>query len=138
MEQTRIERLCSRGEILEGFLKEQGKKLDAVLLFAIDDDVLVNRLSNRRTCRSCGGIFNLLAMDKAAVKCPSCGGELFQRDDDHEAVIRSRLKVFHEQTEPLAAWYRERNLLREIDASDAPEAIYERVKAALNGASQKR
>ncbi|MBQ9564484.1 MAG: adenylate kinase [Synergistaceae bacterium] len=128
-------RTVPQAEFLEGFLKERGEKLDAVLLFAIDDEVLVNRLSNRRTCRSCGGIFNLLTMEKGTTKCPSCGGELFQRDDDHESVIRSRLKVFHEQTEPLVAWYRDRKLLIEIDASDAPEAIYGRVKAALNGAS---
>ena len=128
-------RTVPQAEFLEKFLKEQGKALDAVLLFAIDDEVLVRRLSNRRTCRSCGGIFNLLAMEKPSAVCPSCGGELFQRDDDHEAVIRNRLKVFHEQTEPLVSWYKDRGLLREVDASDAPEAIYGRVKAALNGAS---
>ena len=128
-------RTIPQAEFLEGFLKEHGRKLDAVLLFAIDDDVLVRRLSNRRTCRSCGGIFNLLTMQGNGDKCPSCGGELFQRDDDHEDVIRSRLSVFHEQTEPLVEWYKERKLLIEIDASDAPEQIYGRVKAALNGAS---
>ena len=110
-----------------------------MLLLAIDDETLVKRLSNRRTCRSCGGIFNLLAMDGAgnSEKCPSCGGELFQRDDDNESVIRNRLKVFHDQTEPLVAWYKEKGLLYEVDASGAPEAIYDNVKALLkdHGAS---
>ncbi|MBR1672285.1 MAG: adenylate kinase [Fretibacterium sp.] len=124
-------RTVPQAEFLERFLREHGTKLDAVLLFSIDDEILVQRLSNRRTCRSCGGIFNLLTMEGKGTSCPSCGGELFQRDDDNEAVIRNRLKVFHEQTEPLVAWYRERGLLREVDASDAPSAIYERVKAAL-------
>ena len=128
-------RTIPQAEFLEKFLKEHGQRLDAVLLFAIDDNVLVRRLSNRRTCRSCGGIFNLLAMKGSGEKCPDCGGELFQRDDDHESVIRSRLAGYHEQTEPLVAWYRDRGLLKEIDASDAPELIYGRVKAALNGAS---
>lgn len=132
-------RTVPQAEFLEGFLKEHGEKLDAVLLFSIDDEVLVRRLSNRRSCRACGEIFNLLTLGDAASsgKCPSCGGELFQRDDDHESVIRNRLKVFHEQTEPLVAWYKDRNLLCEVDASGAPEAIYTSVKARLkeHGAS---
>ena len=104
-----------------------------MLLFSIADEALVRRLSNRRSCRSCGGIFNLLTMGGAAgAKCPSCGGELHQRDDDQETVIRNRLKVFHEQTEPLIAWYRDRGLLSEIDAASDPETIYAGVKAALN------
>ena len=126
-------RTVSQAEFLDSFLTEHHAKLDAVLLFSIADEALVRRLSNRRTCRSCGGIFNLLTMGGAAgAKCPSCGGELHQRDDDQEAVIRNRLKVFHEQTEPLIAWYRDRGLLSEIDAASDPETIYAGVKAALN------
>lgn len=127
-------RTVPQAEFLESFLEGQGKALDGVLLLSIDDDVLVHRLSHRRTCRSCGGIFNLLAMEVGDGKpeCPSCGGELHHRDDDHEDVIRNRLSVFHEQTEPLASWYRERNLLREVDASEAPEVVYAKVKAVLN------
>ena len=126
-------RTIPQAEFLENFLKEHNTKLDAVLLFSIEEEVLVSRLSNRRTCRACGGIFNLLTMGRGVdpTKCPSCNGELYQRDDDNESVIRNRLKVFHDQTEPLIAWYRSRDLLCEVDASDAPEAIYGRVQAAL-------
>ncbi len=129
-------RTVAQAEFLEKFLKDQGKSLDAVLLFGVDDELLVRRLSNRRTCKSCGGIFNLLAMGghDDHDKCPNCGGELYQRDDDHEDVIRNRLKVFHDQTEPLIEWYKGKGLLKVItaEASDGPEKIYDRVKAALN------
>ncbi|MBQ3627207.1 MAG: adenylate kinase [Synergistaceae bacterium] len=129
-------RTVAQAEFLEKFLSEHGKKLDAVLLFGVDDELLVSRLSNRRTCKACGGIFNLLAMnahdDKH--KCPSCGGELYQRDDDNEEVIRKRLKVFHEQTEPLIDFYKNKGLLKVVnaEAADTPEMVYDRVKAALN------
>ena len=129
-------RTVAQAEFLEKFLSEHGKKLDAVLLFGVDDELLVKRLSNRRTCRSCGNIFNLLAMHEHddKVKCPSCGGELYQRDDDNEAVIRNRLKVFHDQTEPLIDFYKAKNLLKVVnaEAEDTPEMVYGRVKAALN------
>lgn len=129
-------RTVAQAEFLENFLKENGKDLDAVLLFGVDDELLVSRLSNRRTCKSCGGIFNLLAMREHDdnKKCPSCGGELYQRDDDNEQVIRKRLKVFHEQTEPLIEWYKGKGLLKVInaEASDGPEKIYDRVKLTLS------
>ena len=129
-------RTVAQAEFLESFLNKQGKKLDAVLLFGVEDELLVSRLSNRRTCKSCGNIFNLLAMnahdDKH--KCPSCGGELYQRGDDNEEVIRKRLKVFHEQTEPLIDFYKNKGLLKVVnaEAADTPEMVYDRVKAALN------
>ena len=133
-------RTVPQAEFLGSFLEEHGAALDAVLLFSIADELIVERLCARRTCRACGGIFNLMAMEAGADqgRCPSCGGELFQRDDDEEAVIRRRLAVYHEQTEPLVAWYRERGLLCEVEASGGPEAIYEKTKAALkeHGASQ--
>ena len=124
-------RTVPQAEFLDSFLRGRDLTLDAAFLFDIDDEILVERLSNRRTCRSCGAIFNLAIEGTQSRACAACGGELFQRDDDKEAVIRNRLRVFHEQTEPLAAWYRDRGLLRVVDASQAPEAVYEKIKAAL-------
>ena len=63
-------------EFLESFLAERGQALDAVILFDIGDEALVRRLSNRRTCRSCGAIFNLLTLDGDGHSCPACNGEL--------------------------------------------------------------
>lgn len=124
-------RTVPQAEFLDKFLSEHGTKLDAVLLFSIEDDVLVHRLSNRRTCHDCGKICNLITMRGPKHTCPSCGGELYQRNDDNEDVIRNRLKVFHDQTEPLVSWYGEKGILCKVDASDDPESIYSRVKAAL-------
>jgi len=130
-------RTIAQAEFLESFLAEQGQALDAVILFDIEDEALVRRLSNRRTCRSCGAIFNLLNLDEDGHSCPSCNGELYQRDDDEESVIRNRLKVFHDQTQPLIDWYGSKGLLSAVDAAQAPEAAYGDIAAILkqHGAS---
>ena len=117
-------RTIAQAEFLESFLAERGQVLDAVILFDIGDEALVRRLSNRRTCRSCGAIFNLLTLNGDGHSCPTCKGELYQRDDDEESVIRNRLKVFHDQTQPLIDWYGSKGLLSAVDASQAPEAAY--------------
>lgn len=123
------------GFMLDGFPRtvkqaeflESKTKIDGVIMFIVSDDDIVKRLLNRAVCRSCGAITNWNNS-----KCPSCGGELYRRADDNEETIRSRLKVFHEQTEALIEFYRARNLLLEIDATGMPEEIFERVVAMLN------
>ena len=115
-------RTVRQAEFLEGKVK-----LDAVIMFKVSDDDIVKRLMNRAVCRSCGTITNF-----SNDKCPSCGGELYRRDDDNEDTIRSRLKVFHEQTEALIEFYRARNILLEVDATGMPEEIFERVIGLLN------
>ena len=66
--------------------------------------------------------------------CPDCGGELYLRDDDSESVIRNRLKVYHAQTAPLIAWYKDRGILHEIDSSGAKEETLEKIEAVLGKA----
>lgn len=130
-------RNLAQAEFLDRFLEGQNLGLDAVILFGIEDEILVRRLSNRRTCRSCGSIFNLLTLEGDGLVCPSCEGELYQRDDDVESVIRNRLRVFHEQTKPLIDWYENKGLLEILDASRAPETVYGDIAAILkkHGAS---
>ena len=130
-------RTLAQAEFLDRFLEDRQLSLDAVLLFDVQDEALVRRLSNRRTCRSCGAIFNLLTLEEGVRACPACKGELYQRDDDEESVIRNRLKVFHEQTQPLIDWYGAKGLLRTMDASQSPEAVYGAIAAILkeHGAS---
>ena len=125
----------AKGFMLDGFPRtvkqaeflETITDLDAVIMFTVSDDDIVKRLMNRAVCRSCGTITNW-----EHDKCPSCGGELYRRADDNEETIRSRLKVFHEQTEALIEFYRAKKLLIEIDATGMPEEIFERVLKLLN------
>src|SRR5206468_4189155 len=102
---------------LDDLLLEAGTPLDVVLELVVDDDEVVRRLSGRRTCRSCGHIWHV-DFDPPTVEgvCDSCGGELFQRDDDKPETIRHRLDVYYEQTAPLVSFYAEERLLTGIDA----------------------
>ena len=115
-------RTVAQAEFLEG-----QTKIDGVILFDVPDDAIVKRLTSRAVCRECGNVTNIHEHDK----CPSCGGELYRRDDDKEETIRQRLKVYHEQTEELADFYRARNLLLEIDATGMPEEVFARVVETL-------
>lgn len=115
-------RTVKQAEFLEGKVK-----LDGVIMFKVSDDDIVKRLMNRAVCRSCGTITTW-----DSDKCPSCGGELYRRDDDNEETIRSRLKVFHDQTEALIEFYRARNILLEVDATGMPEEVFERVIGLLS------
>ena len=126
----------NEGFMLDGFPRtvaqaeflETKTKLDGVVLFNIDDEVIVKRLLSRAVCKDCGNVTNIHEHDK----CPTCGGELYRRDDDNEETVRSRLKVFHDQTEPLIDFYRARNLLLDIDATGKPEEVFARVVELLN------
>ena len=125
-------RTLRQAEAFENISKELAQPLDAVLLLKIDEELIVQRLTNRRTCRSCGKIWNLLTMSNSGGKpCPVCAGELYQRDDDMESVIRNRLKVFHVQTAPLILWYENRGILRVVDASKSQEDTFKEIQAVL-------
>jgi adenylate kinase len=117
---------------LEQALGQRGSPLDAVLKFAIPDEIAVARLAGRRTCTQCERTFNVeLKPTKVEGICDNCGGELVQRDDDREEIVRHRIEVYHRDTEPLQKFYWERGLLREVDAVGEVEEITHRAIAAL-------
>ncbi|MBR0151292.1 MAG: adenylate kinase [Synergistaceae bacterium] len=116
-------RTVAQAEFLEGITK-----IDGVILFAVPDEAIVKRLTSRAVCKECGNVTNIHEHDK----CPSCGGELYRRDDDNEETVRNRLKVFHDQTEALEDFYRAKGLLLEIDATGMPEEVFARVVETLN------
>jgi adenylate kinase len=125
-------RTIPQAEAFDAMLKELETPLDAVVLLDIDEEILVGRLTNRRTCRACGKIWNLLSMNADnGTACPECGGELYQRDDDAELVIRNRLKVYHDQTSPLVSWYAKTGKLHTIEASASPDETALKIQAAL-------
>ena len=117
-------RTVSQAESLEKMLQQLGISLDAVLLFNVSDEVVVERLSGRRNCRSCGAIYHVrFNPSRKGSSCQICGGELFQREDDREEVIRKRLDVYHQQTSPLPGFYRERGILVEVDAEKSSDEV---------------
>jgi adenylate kinase len=118
---------------LEQALAERGTPLDAVLKFAIPDEVAVARLAGRRTCTQCERTFNVeLKPTKVEGVCDNCGGRLVQREDDLEEIVRHRVEVYHRDTEPLQKFYWERGLLREVDAVGEVEEITRRAIASLD------
>ena len=112
---------------LDSMLAELERPLDCALLIDVDFEVIVKRLTSRRMCRECGYIGS--AADGAT--CPSCGGEMYQRDDDNEATVRNRLDVFENQTAPLIDYYRGKNKLVTVDGDRDPEVVLGDVVATL-------
>ncbi|HEX5949259.1 MAG TPA: adenylate kinase [Actinomycetota bacterium] len=126
-------RTMPQAQALETALADRGRPLQAVLKFAIPDEVTVARLAGRRTCTHCERTFNVeLKPTKVEGVCDNCGGELMQRDDDREEIVRHRLEVYHRDTEPLQNFYWKRGLLREVDAVGEVEEITRRAIAAVD------
>ena len=117
---------------LEEALDHAGRPLDAVLKFTISDQMAVRRLLSRWTCPNCKRTFNAEFIPPAAQGiCDTCGGQLERRADDDELTILRRLAVYRDQTEPLEAFYRERDLLLEIDAEAREDMVGDRTLRAL-------
>ena len=137
---------CAGGFILDGFprnlnqaralrpvLDNIGQSLDAAVLLDVDLDILMKRLTGRRTCSQTGKLLNIYFSPQEDLDaCLAAGGELVQRDDDNEETIANRLTVYREQTEPLVDFYRDAGLLRTVVGEGDVDEIYSRVKTALD------
>ncbi len=119
-------RNTSQAESLDAELAGMGVSLDAALLVSVEPEVIVERLSSRRTCRTCG--YTGTAADET---CPRDGGEMYQRDDDEPETIKQRLDVYEESTAPLVGYYRDKGLLREVDGDRSQDEVYADVKTLL-------
>jgi adenylate kinase len=116
-----------QAEVLRAFLSEKGTPLEAVLELAIENEIIIKRLSSRRTCKDCGA-----PASPESPMCSACGGELYQREDDKEEVIAKRLSVYEEQTAPIVHFYRAEGLLITISADGEVSEITDRAITALN------
>ncbi len=125
-------RTSEQVEILDGVLAKVSAELDLVLALSAPAAEIVRRLSGRRICPRCGSVYHVDSKPPASAGvCDACGSALVQRPDDEEQVIRERLKVFEAQTRPLMKIYRERGLLREVDASGDADAVFASLKLGL-------
>lgn len=138
---------CASGFILDGFprtvkqadalkhmLEALDKSIDHVISICVEKDELLERVTGRRTCRSCGKGFHV-TFDPPKVNgvCDECTGELYQRDDDSEETMRKRLDVYEEQTAPLIAYYAQQSLLRTIYGIGSIEEIQRKLLNILEG-----
>lgn len=126
-------RTIPQAEALKVLLEKLGIELDAAVNLNVPRDVILDRLTTRRTCTDCGAIYNVKSNPpKAEGVCDACGGPVVQRDDETEEAISKRLDVFNEQTAPLVGFYEAEGMLLDINAtsSDAVvDAIKEKVGA---------
>jgi len=139
------ERDAEEGFILDGFprtrqqaldldelLDQMGTPLDAAVLMDVDFDILMKRLTGRRTCSLTGKLLNVYFSPQEELDaCTNAGGELIQREDDNGETIANRLNVYREQTEPLVEFYRKRQLLKTVDADGTIDEVYGRLLEIL-------
>ena len=117
---------------LEDLLEKMGQPLDSAILMDVDFDVLLKRLTGRRTCSLTGKLLNVYFSPQEELDaCTEAGGELIQREDDNEETIGNRLEVYRSQTEPLIEFYQGKDKLQTIDADGSIDEVYARFISAL-------
>lgn len=123
-------RNVAQAEVLRAILAEKKTPLHAVLEFSLANEEIVSRLSARRTCKDC------FQPSVGVDKCPSCGGDVYQREDDKAEVIARRLEVYQEQTSPIISFYRNEGLLISVGALGSVEDITAHAISALSRVSE--
>ncbi len=138
---------CQPGFLLDGFprtvvqaegldqiLEAMGRKIDHVIHIAVSKETLIKRLTGRRICRECGTAYHVEfhPPQKEGV-CDQCGGELYQRDDDHPDTVKNRLEVNLKQEEPLLNYYREKGCLRSVDGEQSMDEVFRQITSRIRG-----
>ena len=137
---------CKNGYVLDGFprtipqaeslteaLKSQGDKIDFALNIDVPDEAIIERMSGRRACPKCGATYHIVyAAPKTENICDKCGTELIIRSDDKPETVKDRLNVYHQQTEPLIAYYKAAGVLREVNGTQELPKVFEDVVAILS------
>ena len=117
---------------LKDLLEDMNMPLDSALLMDVDFEILMKRLTGRRTCSVTGKLLNVyFSSPEELAECENLGGELIKREDDNEDTIRNRLDVYKEKTEPLISYYENENLLKRVNAEGSMEEVYKGLLAAI-------
>lgn len=125
-------RTIPQAESLEKDLKELNKIIDYAINLKADSSVLVERISGRRVCKECGQMYHIKNQPpKVEGVCDKCKGELFQRDDDKEETVKTRVSVYENQTAPLIDFYKDRGVLKNIDGTKSIDEIFKEISKIL-------
>lgn len=125
-------RTIPQAESLERILAATARKINAVVNIEVDFEVLLNRLTGRRVCRDCGAVYHRINKPEQTLGvCDRCRGQVYQREDDSEATVKKRLEVYCHQTEPLIAFYQQRNVLLTFDGQAPVATAFKQIYSAL-------
>ncbi len=125
-------RTIPQAEALDKALEAINDKVDYAINVDVPDENIINRMSGRRACVSCGGTYHIkYAPTKVEGICDACGGELVLRDDDKPETVKKRLDVYHEQTQPLIDYYNKKNILVDIDGTKDMTEVFDAIVKVL-------
>lgn len=131
-------RTVIQAEALEEFLNKKDQKLDTALLIDVPKEFIIDRMSGRRVCLSCGASYHIkFNPPKLEGKCDVCGSEIIQRKDDEETTVRERLEIYDRQTQPLIRYYKDKNLLSVVDGTKAINDVFMNICEILGSAMSK-
>ncbi len=125
-------RNVGQARALDAVLADQGAQLDAALAIEVPEEVSLRRLLGRRVCSNCGRNYHVDAPPETNWTCDTCGGEVVERKDDHEEeAVTERLRLYHEQTEPLKDYYSQKGIFKQIDGTTPPDEVFQTIVSEL-------
>lgn len=125
-------RTIPQAEALDAALTKINEKVDYAIDVDVPDENIINRMSGRRACVACGGTYHIVFNPtKKEDVCDACGGQLILREDDKPETVKNRLKVYHEQTQPLIEYYTKKNILKSVDGTQDMSKVFDSIVAIL-------